>query len=173
MLYIRHAQKAYSNGAAKQFSLDPPLTEDGKAAAKLRFTELLERFGPPDRIIASPYLRARETAQIAADVILESTGRVVTITHNPSIGEYLGHHHKCNPDTDLHPETCIHDPIPPETWGQYSVRIRKYVNSDSESGWYISHGVVIQSIAFFHGTKIQYPSELHGIYIDGSHLITV
>lgn len=165
MLYIRHAQKLYHNGGSDAFPLDPGLTQEGKFKARERFHQLLQKYGPPPKIVSSPYLRARETAQIAHDVILEETGSSVVITYDPAIGEYLGHQKTRNIQTDLHPETLACNPFPPETWNQYSYRVRKHISTPQSGGWYITHGIVIDSIAFFHKKKIPYPDELGGVAI--------
>lgn len=166
MLYIRHGQKAYNNGASTEFSLDPHLTESGRDACKVRFRSLVEKYGIPMKIISSPYLRARETATIASEVIYEITNKTIEISYDPLIGEYLGHHNGKDINKCLHEETLVHNPIPPEQWKQYSARVRKHTREAQTNVWYITHGLIIQSIALFNGTKIPHPSELTGIYID-------
>ena len=90
MLYIRHGQKSYSNGKSTIYSLDPDLTENGRLQAYNKFKYLLNNFGIPKIIISSPYLRTRETAEIAKTVILEQTNIEIPIIYDSSIGEYLG-----------------------------------------------------------------------------------
>jgi len=163
-----------------QSILDPNITDNGIKQAHIRFRELLHNYGTPSQIISSPYLRTRETAHIARAIIFEEKGQSVDIAYEHAIGEYLGHHKHRNISTSLHPDTLVLKPIPPETWQEYSNRVRKYVNSSMKCGkstspcgdvWYITHGVVIQSIAFFFNhEKIIYPSELHGIRIDNNKL---
>lgn len=173
MLYIRHGPKLYKNGDSSSYPLDPPLTPEGKNTARNKFRSLLQRFGPPPKIVSSPYLRARETAKIAQDVIFEDTGKTVPIVYDSAIGEYLGHQKNCDMKRDLYPETLQLNPLPPETWNQYSYRVRTHFNKTKDDGWYITHGLVINSIAFFHKKKF-YPSELEGIFIDSNHdLITI
>lgn len=170
MLYIRHAQKAYSNGADREFSLDPSLTEVGRTAARDKFRELIRDYGIPTRIVCSPYLRARETAQIATEVLFEMTNIQMNVSCNPEIGEYLGHHKGKDINSCLRKETLIHNPVPPELWKDYITRINKYVrrtnwNNTKELVWHITHGLVIQSIAHFKGVKIKHPEELSGICV--------
>lgn len=43
----------------------------------------------PDQIIASPFLRARGTADIARVIIQEVTGQFVEIHYDHMLGEYL------------------------------------------------------------------------------------
>jgi len=179
MLYIRHAQKSYSNGCSDEFPLDPDLTDKGRKDAKDKFKAILDKYGVPSKIISSPYLRARETAQIAHDVIKQITGKNVEIIYDSLIGEYLGHQRKKDINKCLRPETLAYQPIPPENWKQYSFRVRKYTNNtiNNESStlrlWYITHGIIIKSIAHFRGITIPYPKELEGIYIDSKEVITI
>lgn len=188
MLYIRHGEKLYGNNNHSQYllslpsvgssdastySLDPGLTEKGKSNAKLRFYDLLQKFGPPERIISSPYLRARETALIAQQVIYDHTGIFVDIVHDPLIGEYLGNQHHVDLSQAFHPDTQIHHPVPPENKLQYKIRIKRHLKSSQSNTWYISHGYTIQSIAFLRGCKIPYPTFLRGVHIDNGTITPI
>lgn len=171
MLYIRHAQKAHRNGAAHEFSLDPGLTEDGRERAKDTFKEFISIYGIPSRIVCSPFLRARETAEIANRVVAEYTGKLLDIIYDPQIGEYLGYHRDKDMTKCIRPETLIYKPLPPEQWKQYSKRIRNFVRNIRPCDgvtWYITHGLIIKSIAHFLGHNLDYPDELSGIYINPS-----
>lgn len=172
-MYIRHGPKAYKNGANVEYSLDPGLTEAGKSAAHTKFTELINRYGPPAQIVTSPYFRARETALIAQHVINEMTGVVVPVMAEPLIGEYLGHQSHKNLSTSLRPETLSYRPIPPENWKQYSARVRLHTRKSVGNTWYITHGIVIQSVAHFRGIEIKHPHELEGIMIDSNGVSVV
>lgn len=176
MLYIRHAEKAYSNGKSLEFSLDPPLTNKGRESAKVRFQELLAQFGAPSIIISSPYLRTRETAEIAQEVINETTSLTISIEYNPKIGEYLGNHTNKTISKCLRPETLIHKPIYPENWNQYKARVRSFertLKSPFGKIWYITHGLIIKDIGYFHGHQVDYPKELTGICIDDTGIKTI
>lgn len=174
MLYIRHGQKAYRNGESDKFYFDPPLTEQGKSAAIARFSDLLFTQGVPQRIISSPYLRARETAQIAHDVILQLTGLVVPVTYDSLLGEYLGNQKKKDLYDGVRPETLELHPIPPEEWRDYSMRVRQLLLTAKESTWNITHGVVIQSIAYLKANKrISHPNELAGILVDNNSVMVI
>lgn len=166
MLYIRHAQKAYRNGGAVDYCLDPGLTDEGKDSARKKFQDYLFKYGVPNKIISSPFLRARETAQIAADVIMDQTGITVPLFCDVTIGEYLGHQCGKKLDDCVTPETMQYQPIPPEGWEQYKNRVKCHVRcSKRENCWIISHGLVIQTVASIFGTKVRRPSELHGIRV--------
>lgn len=233
MFYIRHAEKSYSNGNSSEYSLDPNLTEKGRKMAEIKFKQLLDRYGIPNKIISSPYRRTRETSEIAQNVIFKYTGKSIDITYSPLIGEYLGHQTHRNINTSLHPDTLKLNPIPPENWREYGYRVRQHlqlipnhfpkrpikykrnitqnnnivtkhlvrINSNKKSEyiqnlqwnsldeqkidiyqnttsntnivWFITHGIVIQSVAFFKGKKINYPSELKGIIVDGNYIYNI
>lgn len=174
MIYIRHAEKAYKNGGASEYSLDPELTNQGRVTAREKFEHLLNTYGIPDKIITSPYLRARETAEIAADVLFQMTGFEIELIYDCTLGEYLGNQKHKDITNCLRSETLIHNPIPPESWDQYTHRIRKHIKSRSQSNiWYITHGIVIKTIARLIGEKIDYPGPLEGIRISNKIITTI
>lgn len=172
MLYIRHGEKSYKNGHSNTYSLDPELTENGKHQAYKFFQSLLPSHNIPSQIISSPYLRARETAKIAQDVILNSTNNDIPIYYDPHIGEYLGNQKHINLQNGLHPETLSLNPISHESFHQYKLRIRKHISQAKSNCWYITHGLVLQSIAYFNGCKIEYPEPLGTINVSNG-VVTV
>ena len=140
------------------------------------FEILFQNYGPPDILISSPYLRARETAEIAQQIIYKLCGNIIPIIYNRYIGEYLGFQKDKNIAKELHEETLIHKPIPQESWNQYSSRIRRFTDNlekYNKNTWYISHGLIIQSISLFLGSKINYPSELEGFILDNKNIIQI
>lgn len=173
MLYIRHAEKQYSNGNAEEFSLDPGLTSKGKDDARRRFQQLLDDYGPPEQVFCSPYLRTRETAQIACDVIFNQTGINVPIIYDSTLSEYLGHQKSKDIIQHLRPETLLLKPIPPETWKEYHNRLKSHIKTHQQSGWYITHGLVINSVAFFYGVQVSNIKELGAILIDKGQVTVI
>jgi len=190
VLFIRHGQKEYRNGeATADYCLDPDLTVEGRNEAYRKFYRLCERFGTPERIVSSPYLRTRETAQIAQTAIadyvynLESTllqkgliperavRIVIPIHYDTRISEYLGNHRHRDINKDLRPLTLIHNPVHGENYGQYSLRVREFVNSGVANGWYISHGIVLQSVALFNNIRLPYPKEVSGFGYGASGVV--
>jgi broad specificity phosphatase PhoE len=171
-LYIRHSFKEYKNGKNEEFSLDPDITEEGKLAAREKFIMLVNTYGVPNQIISSPYLRARTTAHIAADVILELTGKQINITCDRYVGECLEHQIGKDLNVCLRPETLQHRPIPPETKQQFNKRMFIHTKKAKQNVWYILHGRNIYTIASIKKQKIQYPAELCGIHINDDGIIT-
>jgi phosphohistidine phosphatase len=116
-LYLaRHADAANDNSIP---DAQRPLTEDGLANAKLMGNRLRERGINPTRIVTSPALRARSTAQLFAEIlgfpaenvqslssIYEATARtlqdvvaalpndhtsILLIGHNPGVSRIVSH----------------------------------------------------------------------------------
>ena len=171
ILYIRHAKKGYKNGENKEFSLDPDITEDGKIEAINKFILLVYKYGAPERIVTSPYLRTRMTAEIARSIIFEKTNLYVEIYNDNKLGECLKNQVGKDLNVCLRPETLIHNPIPPETLKEYNDRIYKHTKMTQRNTWYITHGFNIYTIASKY--KIKYPNELCGIAIYNSGKIEI
>lgn len=186
MLFIRHGPKEYENGKSVTYCLDPGLTTKGKADAYSKFVSLCLKYGPPERIISSPYLRARETALLAQMAIsdcfydldtklmmqgiIKRRGKhpLTEIVFDARIGEYLGNQRDRDVNEDLRPMTLMLDPIHGEMYGDYSARVRRFVASKPGNGWYITHGIVLQSIALFNNVRLPYPAELSGFGFSAS-----
>jgi broad specificity phosphatase PhoE len=168
MIFIRHAEKQYRNGESDDYPLDPDITEAGKSAARQKFRELYLKYGKPDCIVSSPFLRARSTAAIAQEVVYELSNTHVEIQCDNRIGEYLGNKVHINLESGVRSLTLMHEPFHPETYNQYSNRVRVFVASNPSNGWYISHGIVIQSVAFWKNISVPYPGVLQGVRFDGA-----
>ena len=173
MLYIRHGEKEYKNGSNMEFSLDPDLTENGRIKSTEKFRTLALKYGAPDLIISSPYLRTRTTAVIAQAMILEITGLDVKIKHDRIIGECLKNQVGKDLTICLRPETLIHNPIRPENDKQYHGRMCAHARTAQSNIWYVTHGYNISKVASIRKHKIKYPDELCGIYIDKDDKITI
>ena len=165
MLYIRHSEKMYRNGNSVRYPLDPGLTSKGRDMAEDKFELLVCKYGVPSRIIASPYLRTRETAMIAQNKIFQITGRQVEIFCASELGEYLGYRKSKTRTSDFTPDTNAYNPITLESWREYNVRLRRHILNALPDTWYITHGVFVQTISKMYGWKIKYPSELEGILV--------
>ena len=178
MLYLRHGPKAYANGKSSDYPLDPELTEAGKNLAYQKFHLLLQHYQPPNKIITSPYCRARQTASIAQSVILQLFSVYVPIIDDPVIGEYLGNSHQLNLENSVRPETFNKGPLLVEyNPRQFLARIKYHYDSieftDKDNFWFISHGLFIQNLAKHHGINLLYPSELSGFYVDAEKSVII
>lgn len=153
-IYIRHAQKAYRNGRAPSNNPnhDPPLTERGKRETRKLAEKLLQYYSVPTRIITSPYLRARQTALILAEVVAAKS-RSIAVKCERDLSEYLGNHSDKSLDVTI--ETAMHNPPHPESYSCFQQRILRYhctyIKGDQEVIWIVTHGIVINEILNFWG----------------------
>jgi broad specificity phosphatase PhoE len=116
LIFIRHGKKVYDNGKGPEKSKqnDSPLIEsfNGEIITKGKF--LIEKYGQPNRIITSPYLRTRQTAKLMAPENFE-------IEVNLLLSEYLGNQFQSTlveiPSDSIFSEyTLSYDPdVEPET----------------------------------------------------------
>lgn len=169
-IYIRHAEKRYKNNGSMTYPLDPDLTEQGIQEAKNKFLQLLITYGVPNSIICSPYLRARQTAILAANVIYKHIGILVPIIYDRDIGEYLGHQDNIN-NQSFTKETWELNPIVDKSWYEFEGRIK--LHKVYSRSWCITHGVVIQSLAKTYNKKIKHPKTLTGILIEQNNIILI
>lgn len=164
-LFIRHSYKQYKNSYKGEYRLDAPLTEEGIRLAEDTFTLLIEKYGAPPMIFSSPYLRTRQTAEIGQKIIENCAGIFVEIRINPQLSECL-----CNQtDKDLtngwRSETLSYSPIKAEKWREYKQRMKKAYEENVEAGWYITHGLNVESIGRHYKLK-HYPNEMGGIVVN-------
>lgn len=160
-IYIRHADKEYSNGDADMFVHDPGITEKGGEKSKMVAVHLIEQWGIPNRIIVSPYRRTRETAKIMRSVI----GKKIPIHVDRELSEYLGNHRGI--PIDVTESTLAHDPPHPETFEDLTNRVKshhnkitKYTKKTSGVIWIITHGLIMKQVAALIGIKMprEFPS---------------
>ena len=183
ILFIRHGKKTHKNNRAPvngknndYYGLDPDLTLEGKEEAGDKFRELINNHQIPDKIITSPYLRTRKTAEIAQTIIFEVTSQFVEIIIDKELSEFLN---KQKHDTilgdELHPDTWHHKPKHPEYKNQYKKRMNRCYNSykNKNNVWVITHGLNIQAIASEAGHNILYPDEVSGFKLQNNEINTI
>lgn len=170
MIYIRHSEKQYKNGRSKTFPLDPALTQNGEDLARIRFRQLLESNPSPSYIVCSPYLRTRQTALIAQDIIMEQCKILIEIEYDDQLSEFLNIDKQYNLKDAFHTETI--NPILPETKLKFKKRVQKQFDASKNNVWYITHGYNISTIANYLQQPISYPKELGAIKINHG-LITI
>jgi len=175
-IYIRHAEKLYSNGEGSVFKHDPGITEEGIEKTKLLTQFLVDKYGIPPFIVCSPYERTRRTAIVMGQTLQQIYGVQVTIKCDINLSEYLGNHRKSI--IDITPDTAKFNPPHPERWCDFDRRIRLHnkimSELDSYSGaiWFICHGVVLSHISKLNHTagskRIRKISPLGCLYIGRS-----
>lgn len=176
MIFVRHGEKKWRNNSSTECHLDAPLTENGKEMAREVFSSLLHRYGKPKQIVSSPYMRTRETAEVAHSVVLRETGKDIPIIHDRNVGEFLGYQKEVDLQREVHETTFKLNPIGKETFPEYSARIdRTHEALKKHKGitWVITHGVFIQSMAYKYGSSVKYPSYLSGFGVspDGEFVL--
>ena len=155
-IYIRHTDKDFKNGNAPIFKHDPGITEIGVEKAKIIAKRLIEEYGEPQRIVCSPFRRARETALI---MNMACSSPLEEIEVDPSLSEYLGNHNDSPLDVTM--ATQIHKPPHPENFEDMKTRVKKHMEKNKkeinfeEEGviWFITHGIIIKQISALFGIK--------------------
>jgi broad specificity phosphatase PhoE len=143
LIFVRHAPKEYANrkGPRGRATLDPDVKE---CDLVFYIKRAIAQIGKVDKIVSSPYLRARRTA----DAVAEVTG--VETSTDCRIGEFLMHQTSRVGEFTFEEETLRRFeslPIFGETFAQLQSRTDAFVSSHKESGdiiLVVSHGIVIE-----------------------------
>lgn len=66
LIFIRHAHKQYNNGDSDTHPYDPPIVVNELVINNIEEykNHLIQSFGTPSVVMASPYLRTRQTAHL-------------------------------------------------------------------------------------------------------------
>lgn len=162
-IFIRHAKKQYSNGKSNIYSHDPPLLKTSYQEAEATFIKLLELYGVPKCVISSPFLRAKQTATVAWNVIKKTCNIEIPCYLDNRVGEFLQ-----TPSIDGHKlrnETLNNNPFYNENVCSLRSRVKYFLQeSNIDNSWIITHGMVIRTVSNLMNRDI-YPEELHGIRI--------
>lgn len=157
-IYIRHADKQYSNGHATACSHDPSITEDGYIKTLMLGENLIKRWGFPDYIVCSPYRRTRETAEALAKVVRDRGGNEIIVKYEIRLSEYLGNHRDRN--LDVNEITSLCNPPHPENFFQMDSRVRYHNDEMREldyqniNVWFVTHGFIINRLGNAMGYKL-------------------
>lgn len=151
-IWIRHAEKKFSNGwgTNTDHQHDPGIVEDVAPINNL-VDSLVDRYGMPDKIVCSPFLRTRQTSVAIRNRLAQRYNKQVRMIINNDVKEYLGFC-KTNSYADLDPET--------EGYLGGKVRTRESLESLQDrvnahlhrimnyetNVWVITHGIVISHI---------------------------
>jgi len=104
--FIRHGEKQYRNKdrvSPRCKQLDSPLKQNAHIALIDTIEKFLQRNNHvlPSKIVCSPYLRTRQTAEIIRDYIFEKYNVYLEIGYNFMITEYLGQQNMDRPMSEL------------------------------------------------------------------------
>jgi broad specificity phosphatase PhoE len=154
VVWIRHAIKEYNNGygPAGSYAHDSPIKCDQIENAFKRGHDLILKYGVPNVVYVSPYLRTRQTMNL----LTASVAPIAYIDRN--VGEFLGHQGVYGEDGDCYPETLrCNPPKCRETMNELIFRCNLHLQSTlrlsydmtpplSGTIWVVTHGLVIRTI---------------------------
>jgi broad specificity phosphatase PhoE len=173
LIWIRHAEKLYNNekGPPNSKQHDPGIILDEETMIHIDtlVEELIKKYGKPNRIITSPFLRTRQTSKLITEVLNVKYKIDVNIDTDIKIAEYLGF---CNKDgkynyADLEEETIQYFPSKVslnENLISLHIRVENHINelyNSKENIWILTHGIVMCKIyeKLFNG-KLRRPEPL-------------
>jgi broad specificity phosphatase PhoE len=153
IIWVRHAEKSYNNGKAPRGEKqhDPGIRNDIHPINSL-VDELVEKHGPPDKIIISPFLRTRQTANVIKKRLQIRHNKIPSIETNTLIREYLGFCRDKNSYADIDSETekYLGGPIKiEESIDSLHYRVKSHIDSLStieDNIWVITHGIVMSTV---------------------------
>ncbi len=157
LVVIRHAPKEYDNKDGRIPRYDSPILGVEWERSRTLFKEYIDSHDiKPTRIISSPYLRTRQTAEILSDIAK------IDVEVNRYFSEFLGWNKDYGKEhfTD---DTFIHKPFPPEKPHIFKKRVKqsfKYILRDMKEGdivWVITHGYNIRTYLTAKNMKIDHP----------------
>ena len=152
-IWIRHAEKKFSNGwgSTADRQHDPGIVENITPINNL-VDNLVYKYGPPDKIICSPFLRTRQTSTVIKNRLLEKHNKDTKIIISNEVKEYLGF---CKnyfgfADIDLQTEKFLGGPIKTdESINSLEKRVASHIQrliAFEENVWIITHGIVMSYI---------------------------
>jgi broad specificity phosphatase PhoE len=103
LVLVRHAESEGNRDRVFTLTPDVPLTDAGREQARAAATRIRSRFAPV-AIVSSPYLRARQTAEILAEVLALSVS-IEHDLHERSYGALAGQPYSALRTADWAPET--------------------------------------------------------------------
>lgn len=157
-IFIRHGDRAWKNTSKNPNhtpKYDPPLIPGQEKKITDKRNRLKKFFGPPKKIISSPYVRCAETAKLLGEEGQE-------IIFDPRIAEYLGW--QTNSDMTLFDGRTLDiykkngwDPPTNGVGGENAFDvgqrakelIQEYITKSSPGDvyWIVTHGIVISQIS--------------------------
>ena len=168
---IRHAQKIYGNKSSESCKYDSPLISGADKHICQKYNAYVNKLeSVPTKIICSPYLRTRETAEVISNL----SGVPYEIHKDAS--EYLGWNSDIN-DQDFYPETLEYGPFVIESMDEFQDRVKFFLHellnmlNDGDHIWVITHGLIISTILKEYGIVKDNIKTLKGISITKDKVI--
>lgn len=177
LLWIRHAEKKFKNGKGSPgyCDHDPPLKKTDDPNINIVGHSIFIRFGVPDKIICSPFLRTRETATNIQKFFSKFYCKDIEISIDINIGEFLGWVKPPGLKARVTEETSkyITPLLGVEKVKDVEERSKIHVDSinRTENILIVTHGIVIEFIhKHLTGKKLNKISELSGISLVGENV---
>lgn len=156
LIYIRHSDdsKKYQEGIYHRD--DAKITKRGRMLAQKISNELINKYGHPDIIYLSPFMRTKQTLE----EMKKKFKKNVEIKYDNRLSRYFSSKEKKNPSCFT--ETFNHDVPIYENWDQFRLRVnknfkqmlhRKYTESDKVV-WCITHALPFKQIAEMNERRI-------------------
>jgi len=169
LMFIRHSYKKYKNnkGPIGCPLHDPPIKEGFNRTIISKNLNYFKTYGEPNKIITSPFLRARQTTKIISYILPPET----EITIDKDLEEYLGFQKPIGGKADLDDETLKYTQplLGVENFEKLKIRSLNYykkINKDNKDNILIvTHGIFIFQLAVQLGLKLNNIKELEGIII--------
>lgn len=186
IIWIRHIEKLFKNGRAEndtQYQHDPEIIINKTTLLNVDnlISELVEKYGEPQKIIISPFLRTRQTADIIKGILNTKYKISPEIEHSTDIAEYLGFCRKKydKQKADLHPDSKVHFPFNVylgESFNHFKSRLENHIckiQGSKENIWVITHGIVLSTIYtyFSKTTPMNRPEPLNYISLCKNEII--
>jgi len=152
LTWLRHGEKKYSNGHAPEgeHNHDPPLKENVKGKIDTLCVNIKNRYGIPNVILCSPFLRTRQTASLIKEKFETMCEKIIPIYVDDQISEFLGWNKPkgSNPDVDDYTEKFTIHRIGMEKLKDVDLRVKKHLFqiNKSDNIVIITHGIVINYI---------------------------
>lgn len=174
LLWIRHGEKKFSNGNGLPgyYSHDPPLKNEVDPKINIVGHSIFLRFGLPNKIICSPFLRTRETAVNLQKFFLLHYNKKLEISIDTNISEFLGWIKPPGIKAHVTKETSkyINPILGVEKVKDVEQRSKKHIDTINRNDkiLIITHGIVIEYIhKHLTGEKLNKIKELSGISLSG------
>lgn len=163
IVWLRHGEKAYDNrkGPPGSLAYDPGLADGADVKIRSQAQRLL-KLSTPTYIITSPYLRARQTAEILAKEAKLDRSKILC---DARLSEYLGNQ-RLPLQGRITKETAMCSVYPPgesfiamKKRAVDSLQVLEQIDKD-ETVWFVTHGIVMEQIHDELARRLQVKSSL-------------
>jgi broad specificity phosphatase PhoE len=170
LIFIRHGPKKYKNNHNPEGmpAHDPPLDCQNRLVV-FKASKIFAEHGIPTKIICSPFLRTRQTANIIKNILPVETEIIV----DKDVEEFLGFQKPIGGKSDLDLETQKYTDVKlgVENFEKLIKRAENFYNKVKSEGGIIliiTHGIFISQLAKSLNINIKHIEELSGIVIENN-----